>query len=60
VKLEVALRPLRLRVGEASKAMFGKVPDSDVAPERLAALASNLYELLAAIIHDVTRFLDVC
>jgi primosomal replication protein N'' len=59
VKLEVALRPHRLRVGEASKAMFGKVPDSDVAPERLAALASNLYELLARV-QRIVAVVDEC
>jgi primosomal replication protein N'' len=59
VKLEVVLRPLRIRVGEASGAMFGKVPESEVAPERLAALARNLRELLARVQHIVAA-VDEC
>jgi primosomal replication protein N'' len=48
-QLEVAFRPLRHRVGESSMAMFGKMADAEMAPARLAALATNLHALLARV-----------
>jgi hypothetical protein len=49
VRLEAALRPLRYRVGQASKTMFGKVVVAEVAPAGLILLANNLHVLLARV-----------
>jgi len=59
VRLEAALRPLRYRVGKASKAMFGKVVVAEVAPAGLTLLANNLHVLLAKV-QRIVATIDEC
>jgi primosomal replication protein N'' len=49
VRLEAALRPLRQRLGKASKEMLGKMAGAEVTPARLAAFANDLHALLARV-----------
>jgi primosomal replication protein N'' len=59
VRLERSVRPLRLTVAAASRAMFGKVADSNLPPARLATLADSLHNLLTKTQNLVTA-IDEC
>jgi hypothetical protein len=58
-RLENTLRPLRARVENASRILFGKVADRGVPPSRLAKLAKDIHNLLARAQHLVEA-IDEC
>jgi hypothetical protein len=58
-RLESVLRPLRLRVEVASRALFGKVADAGVPPARLATLANDLHAVLARV-QRLVETIDEC
>ena len=59
VRLEAVLRPLRQRLGKASKEMLGKTAGPDATPARLAALANDLHTLLARV-QRIVAAIDEC
>lgn len=57
--LEIALRPLRLRLTEYLTTLFGKAPISNLSPTKLAEFANNLHSILTSI-HSYVTVIDRC
>lgn len=58
-ELELVLRPLRTQLAGYLTALFGKAPDHDVAPGKLAEFSRNLHSILA-VIHNLVTVIDNC
>jgi hypothetical protein len=59
LRLEIALRPLRLLLTDYLTTLFGRAPDANLSPRKFAEFANNLHSILTSVLSHVT-VIDRC